>query len=236
MSSIRTRLLEIVYESHGSQDAPTVLLLHGWPDAVCGWAPVEQRLNAAGFRTIVPSLRGSKPTRFFSSDTPRTGSSVALAQDAIDLADGLHLNRFSVVGHDWGARTAYTMAALFPDRLTSIAALSLAYQPGGNFKVPGFEQSRRYWYQWFQCMDRGVEAIRQDPVGFARIQWDTWSPPGWFDESDFHRASQNFSHPDWLAVTLNCYRSRWLPGEPRDPATTTSRAGCARRNFSPLLP
>jgi pimeloyl-ACP methyl ester carboxylesterase len=218
MSSVRTSTLEIVYEDHGAPDAPAVLLLHGWPDSVCGWTQVEQRLNAAGFRTIVPALRGFTPTRFFSPETPRTGSSLALAQDALDLADGLHLNRFAVVGHDWGARAAYTMAALFPDRLSSITALSVGFQPRGVFKAPGFEQSRRFWYQWFQCVDGGAEAIHQDPVGFARIQWDTWSPPGWFEEGDFARAAQSFSHPDWLAVTLNAYRSRWLPNEAKDPA------------------
>jgi len=108
---------------------------------------------------------------------------VALAQDAIDFADALGIDRFFIIGHDWGARAAYTIAALYPQRLFALAALSLAYQSGGVFKIPDFEQSRRFWYQWFQCIDEGAEAVRRDPVGFARIQWDTWSPPGWFDEA-----------------------------------------------------
>ena len=97
---------------------------------------------------------------------------MALAQDAIDLADRLSLDRFAVIGHDWGARVAYTLATLFPERITSIAALALAYQPRGVFDLPGFAQSRSFWYQWFMCLDRGAEAVRRDPVGFARIQWE----------------------------------------------------------------
>ena len=216
MQSIRSNILEIFYAELGPKSGPPVLLLHGWPDAPRGWTSVANRLQAKGWRTIIPYLRGSHPTRFLSPDTPRVAAGVALAQDAIDLADALHLDRFAVVGHDWGARTAYTMAALFPERLTAIAALALAYQPRGLFRYPDFEQSRRFWYQWFQCTDGGSEAVRRDPVGFARIQWNTWSPPGWFDEAEFAATSESFLGPDWVAITLNGYRSRWMSGEATD--------------------
>jgi len=119
---------------------------------------------------------GTGPTRFLDSTTPRVGSSVALAQDAIALLDALHLDRVAVVGHDWGARAAYTLAALFPERLTAIATLALAYQPRGHFTQPDLAQSRLFWYQWFMCTDAGATAVRQDSVGFARIQWDHLEP------------------------------------------------------------
>lgn len=201
MHSIRTALLEIFYEEIGP-NGPPVLLLHGWPDAPWGWTNVAHCFHAQGWRTIIPYLRGSRPTRFLSQDTPRFAASVAFAQDAIDLADALNLDRFAVIGHDWGARAAYTMAGLFPERLTALAALALAYQPRGTFRVPDFEQPRRFWYQWFQCIDGGSEAVRKDPVGFARIQWDTWSPPGWFDETEFAATSESFLGPDWVDITL----------------------------------
>ena len=216
MKSTRTAVLEVVYEDLGPETGPLVLLLHGWPDAPRGWTSVASSLNAKGWRTIIPYLRGSRPTRFLSQKTPRFGAGVALAQDAIDLADALHVDRFAVVGHDWGARAAYTMAALFPERLIAIAALALAYQPHGAFKVPDFEQSRRFWYQWFQCTAAGSEMVRKDPIGFARIQWETWSPPGWFDETEFAATSETFLDPDWAAITLNAYRARWIPGEVTD--------------------
>jgi len=217
MPTIRTELLAIAYEEGGPADGPLVLLLHGWPDAARGWAAVAQRLQAAGWRTIMPYLRGTTPTRFLDPLTPRIGAGVALAQDAIDLLDALHLDQVAVVGHDWGARAAYTLAALFPERVTAIATLALAYQPNGRFTLPGFAQSRLFWYQWFQCTEAGAAAVRQDPVGFARLQWDTWSPPGWFDEAEFATTAAHFGEPDWAAITLHAYRSRWLSGEATDP-------------------
>jgi len=216
MHSIHTALLEISYEEIGPRNGPPVLLLHGWPDAPRGWTNVAHRLHARGWRTIVPYLRGFRPTRFLSGDTPRFAAGVALAQDAIDLADALNIDRFAVIGHDWGARAAYTMAALFPERLTALAALALSYQPRSIFRVPDFEQSRRLWYQWFQCTDGGSEMVRKNPVGFARIQWDTWSPPGWFDQTEFAATSETFLGPDWVAITLNAYRARWISGEVTD--------------------
>lgn len=136
-----------------------------------------------------------------------------MAQDVIDLADGLRVSRFAVLGHDWGARVAYTLAALFPERVQAIAALALAYQPRGEFHLGSFLQSKQFWYQFFQCTDVGAEAVRRDPVGFARIQWDTWSPQGWFTEDDFMAATRYFDKPDWAEITLNAYRSRYLSGE-----------------------
>jgi pimeloyl-ACP methyl ester carboxylesterase len=217
MPTVRTELLDIAYEEGGPADGPPVLLLHGWPDAPRGWSAVAQLLHAAGYRTISPYLRGTAPTRFLDPNTPRVGSGVALAQDAIDLLDALQLDRVAVVGHDWGARAAYTLAALFPERITAIATLALAYQPHGRFTLPNFAQSRLFWYQWLMCTEAGAAAVRQDPVGFARIQWNTWSPPGWFDEAEFAATATHFAKPDWAATTLNAYRSRWMPGEATDP-------------------
>jgi pimeloyl-ACP methyl ester carboxylesterase len=217
MNRVRTDLLEIAYEEGGPSDSPPVILLHGWPDTPRGWKKVSEILQAEGCRTIAPYLRGCAPTEFLSEETPRVGSAVALAQDAVELADELKLQTFAVAGHDWGARVAYTLAALFPERVTAIAALSLGYQPRGVFNIPSFAQSRRFWYQWFLCTDGGAEKVRNDPAGFARIQWDTWSPPGWFDEAEFAETAESFSSADWAAITLNAYRSRWLQGEVSDP-------------------
>jgi pimeloyl-ACP methyl ester carboxylesterase len=140
-----------------------------------------------------------------------------MAEDVIELANELGIEQFSVVGHDWGARVAYTLAALFPNRVYAIAALALAYQPGGEFHLGSFAQSKQFWYQFFQCTPAGADAVRRDPIGFARIQWETWSPKGWFNEEDFRVASKHFDHPDWAEITLNAYRSRYLSGECFDP-------------------
>lgn len=216
MKRARTDILDIAFEQAGPPDGFPILLLHGWPDAPRGWNEFSKWLHAEGFRTIAPFLRGCSPTEFLSKETPRVGAGVALAQDAVDLADALNLKSFAVVGHDWGARVAYTVAALFPERVIAIAALALAFQPGGKFEIPSFEQSRRFWYQWLLCTEAGAEAVRKNPVGFARIQWETWSPPGWFDDNEFARTAESFSRPDWAEVALNAYRARWRPGEAWD--------------------
>jgi len=215
-SRIQTQILEIAFEESGATYAKPILLLHGWPDSPRGWNELSLRLEAEGLRAIAPYLRGSNPTRFLSADTPRDGSGVALAADVIEFADALGLDRFAVVGHDWGARAAYILAALFPDRVMAIATLALGYQPRGIFRIPSFEQSRRFWYQWFMCTDAGATAVKTDPIGFARLQWQTWSPAGWFDDAEFEKTADSFSSPDWSAITLNAYRSRWLNGEASD--------------------
>jgi pimeloyl-ACP methyl ester carboxylesterase len=213
---IETDLLTIAFESGGNPTAPLVLLLHGWPDDATTWHGLTPHLEQQGFRWVAPWLRGCGPTSFKDSATFRDGSAEALAQDALDLMEKLGTERFSVIGHDWGARTAYTLAALVPERLDSIAALSLAYSPRSSFPVPPFKQSRAWWYQWFMSVDSGADAIKEDPIGFARLQWETWSPPGWFSEEEFTRVAHSFENNDWLPITFNSYRARWRK-EPRDP-------------------
>jgi pimeloyl-ACP methyl ester carboxylesterase len=209
----QTQLLNIAFEMDGSPTASTVFLLHGWPDAPVGWTQVASELQAQGFRTVVPYLRGLYPTQFLSQSTPRFAGAVAMAQDVIDLANKLGIEQFAVVGHDWGARIAYTLAALFPERIRAITTLALAYQPRGKFHLGSFSQSKQFWYQFFQCTDAGSDAVRKDPIGFARFQWNTWSPQGWFTDEAFEIASKHFDTPDWAEITLNAYRSRYLVGQ-----------------------
>jgi pimeloyl-ACP methyl ester carboxylesterase len=215
---VTTPTLDIAYADTGPAEAPVVVLLHGWPDAARGWSAVADRLNVAGHRTVVPELRGAGGTRFLKADAVRDGSAVALVQDAIDLADALGIDQFDLVGHDWGARAAYSAAALYPERVRRIAALSVGFQPAGVFELPDFAQARRYWYQWFMSLDDGPKKVAADPKGFARIQWDTWAPAGWFEEAEFAASARAFENPDWVAITLNAYRRRYRKDEASDPA------------------
>ncbi|WP_276481415.1 alpha/beta fold hydrolase [Paraflavitalea pollutisoli] len=215
-NTIQTDLLDIVYLDQGPADGSPVFLLHGWPDDVRSWQHIAPILNEKGFRTITPYLRGTGETRFLREDTIRDGRAVALAQDVIDLANALNIEQFQVAGNDWGARAAYLLAALFPERVKRIAALGLAFQPNGQFHMPGFEQARRFWYQWFMYIEEGAAAVAEDPVGFARIQWDTWSPADWYNEADFAATAHSFLNPDWAAITLQGYRSRFCT-EKTDP-------------------
>jgi len=237
MPAARTGVLEISYEIGGPANGAPLMLLHGWPDDVRGWRRSAQLLQARGWRTVAPYLRGFGPTRFLTDAAVRDGRGVALAQDAIDLADALGLQTFAVAGHDWGARAAYILAALFPERVRAIAGIALAYQPRGAFNLPPFSQARRFWYQWFLAMDGGPSALRADPKGFARILWDTWGPPGWFDEAEFAATARSFENSDWAAVTLHGYRSRWRPEllDPRYNALQDRLAGIATLSTATLM-
>ncbi len=208
-----TPLLDIAYESNGPADAWPVLLLHGWPDDVRTYDGVAPRLQAAGFRTIAPWLRGFGATTFRSADTMRSGQIAAMAQDALDLADVLGIERFSIVGHDWGARIAYLLASTSPSRVRQIAALSLGWAPG-ELATPSFDQASRFWYQWFMATERGAAAVRENGRAFARFMWESWGPTGWFDEATFEQTARAFDNPDWAEITLHSYRVRWGQAEP----------------------
>jgi pimeloyl-ACP methyl ester carboxylesterase len=118
MPFVKTELLSIAFEDGGPPDGYPVYLLHGWPDVPEGWTNIAAALQQSGYRTIAPYLRGFHPTEFLSADTPRFAGAVAMAQDVIDMANLIGVERFAVVGHDWGARIAYTLAALFPERIS----------------------------------------------------------------------------------------------------------------------
>ena len=203
-----TPTLRIAYERDGPAAGPPVFLLHGWPDDVRTFDATVPALKASGFQTVVPWLRGFGPTSFLSPDTMRSGEMVAMAQDVIDLADALKFKTFAVVGHDWGARIAYVLASVLPERVTRACAMSVGWQPG-DLPTPDLEQARKYWYQWFMSTERGAEAVRRDRKAFARIQWETWAPKGWFSEEEFETTARSFENPDWPAVTVHSYSVRW---------------------------
>lgn len=209
---IKTDILRLAYEDSGPKNAQPILLLHGWPDSPRTWDQVLPLLHKAGFRTVVPYLRGYGPSRFrdplLGRKPRRTGQPVALAQDVIDLADRLKLKQFHFAGHDWGARAGYALAALFPQRLKSLTAISVPFHPG-KAALPDFPQTQAYWYQWLLCTKPGEKKFREDPVAFGRAQWNTWSPSGWYAESDLAEASKSWVTLDFQEVVLQYYRSRW---------------------------
>lgn len=215
----KTEVLKQAYERSGPKKGELLLLVHGWPDSPRAWDKVLPRLHQAGFQTIVPYLRGYGPSGFrdpiLGRKHRRTGQPVAFARDMIDLADRLGMKRFHFVGHDWGARTGYALAALFPERLKSLTALSVPFEPG-KAAPPRFPQARAFWYQWFLCTKPGEKKFREDPVAFGKAQWDVWSPPGWYKQNDLDEAAKSWRGKDFDEVVLHGYRSRWGHAE-QDP-------------------
>lgn len=205
--------LHITFDETGARDGHPVLLLHGWPDDASTWKDMSVLLQDRKLRLIAPYLRGFGGTTFRDQRTLRTANGAVLAMDAIDLLDRLGIDRFSVVGHDWGSNIAEALAIGWPDRVARIALLSSLPRMGG-LKTPTFQQAQRYWYHWFMATKRGSEAIAADPHGFARIQWENWGRDGWFDEATFEAVARSFDNPDWVAITLHSYRVRWGEADP----------------------
>ena len=124
LKQIEAGALSVGYAEAGPDDGPAVVLLHGWPYDIHSFAEVTPLLAAAGYRVIVPWLRGYGSTRFLSEATPRTGQQSALAVDTIALMDALGLSDAVIGGFDWGARTANVIAALWPSRCRALVSVS----------------------------------------------------------------------------------------------------------------
>ncbi|WDZ94800.1 alpha/beta hydrolase [Herbaspirillum sp. WKF16] len=209
LSFIDTDKLRVGFEESGPADAPAVVLVHGWPDDVRTWDPLLKPLRASGYRVIRPFLRGYGPTRFLSDSTPRSGQLAALGADLMAFADALGLQRYSVIGHDWGARAAYIAASQTPQRIAHCIAISVGWGTNTPDQQLSLQQSRNYWYHWFFATPRGEAELKRDRRAFARFMWNSWSPSWNFADSEFGNTAASFDNPDWADICLHSYRHRW---------------------------
>lgn len=206
----QTAVLSIAYEDTGGNGFP-VFLLHGFPDDARAWDGVVPPLADAGYRAIVPYLRGYGPTRFRDPQAPRMAEQAAIAQDLIDLADALNVGKFAVAGYDWGGRAAGIAAVLHPDRVRA-AVLIGGYTIQNTISPPppgDPEAERALWYQWYFNTDRGRAALQSNRRGICRLLWQTWSPSWHFSDEVFGRTAASFDSPDFVDVVIHSYRHRW---------------------------
>lgn len=229
--TVETATLAIGCELSGPADGHPVVLLHGWPDDVRTWDRILPALHRARFKTIVPYLRGFGATRFRFAETTRSGQLSALGQDLLDLADGLGLEHFAVVGHDWGARAAYIASCLAPRRVTRCVAISVGWGTNDPNQKLSLRQTQNYWYHWYMALDRGAKLVRNDRLNFTRYIWTIWNPNWPISEEEFGETAASFENPDWAEITLHSYRVRWLLA-PRDPAYDVVEAALAT---SPII-
>ncbi|MDO9369380.1 MAG: alpha/beta hydrolase [Sphingopyxis sp.] len=207
---VEAGLLEVGYLDMGPPDGVPVLLLHGWPYDVHCYTDAGAILAGAGYRVIIPYLRGFGPTRFLAADTPRNGQQSALAIDAISLLNALGINRAIIGGCDWGARTACIMAILYPERcraLVSVSGYLVGSQEAGAVPIAP-EAEKLWWYQYYFATERGRAGYDANRVEFARLIWKTASPSWTFDEPTFLRSAAALENPDHVAVTIDNYRWR----------------------------
>jgi len=214
---VQTSLLNIACEERGPASGYPVLLLHGWPDDVRTWDGVAAHLNAAGYRTITPYLRGFGPTRFLSQETMRSGQLSALGSDIIELAQALNLERFALVGHDWGARTAYVVGSEYAEHISHMVTISVGYGTNDPGRQLSFQQARNYWYHWYFCLPRGVEMLKISRRELCQFMWESWSPTWQHSNVEFDETADSFDNPDWVDITIHSYCHRWgyAEGDPR---------------------
>jgi pimeloyl-ACP methyl ester carboxylesterase len=216
---VQTPVLTIGYEESGDSRAFPIVLLHGFPDDVRAWDGVVPPLVKAGYRVLVPYLRGYGPTTFRDAAAPRMAQQAAIGQDVVDFADALRIPRFAVAGYDWGGRAAAIAAALHPGRVRATVLIggytvqntTAPSQPGPP------EAEHRAWYQWYFNTDRGRAGLQTNRRAICRYLWQNWSPNWRFTEETFARTASSFDNPDFVDIVIHSYRHRIgnAPGEPR---------------------
>ena len=216
---VETEILSIGYEAHGPEDGYPVILLHGFPYDVRSFDGVHPLLSEAGYRVLLPYLRGYGPTRFLDPAAPRMAQQSALARDLIDFADALGIERFAVAGFDWGNRAGNIAAIMHPDRIAALVVMGgysvqNTLEPGGP--APALLESR-LWYQWYFNTERGVRGLRENRHDIIRLLWNTWSPGWTYSDADYAASAPSFDNPDFVDVVIHSYRHRHgnAPGEGR---------------------
>jgi len=210
MKTIRTSILEIGYEESGDPRGFPIILLHGFPDDAHAFDDVAPPLAKAGYRVLVPYLRGYGPTRFLDASAARMGEQAALGQDLIDLADALDLPRFAVSGFDWGNRAANIAAALHPDRIRAGVFVG-GYSIQNTVAPPQAsapEAARNLWYQWFFNTESGRATLQANRKALCKLLWQTWSPGWHFTDETYDRTAASFDNPDFVDVVIHSYRHR----------------------------
>ena len=219
LKQIDAGVLNVGYAEAGPADGSPVILLHGWPYDIHSFVDVAPLLASAGYRVIVPYLRGYGTTNFLSSETFRNGQQSVVALDIIALMGALKIEKAIIGGFDWGARTADIMAALWPQRCKAIVSVSgylIGSQESGKTPLPPTAELQ-WWYQYYFATERGRAGYDKYRHDFAKLIWQTASPKWDFDDATFDRSAAAFDNPDHVAIVIHNYRWRLglAEGEPK---------------------
>ena len=218
LKQIDAGLLNVGYAETGPANGPVVILLHGWPYDIYSFVDVAPLLASAGYRVIVPFVRGYGTTRFLSSGTFRNGQPSAVATDTIAFMDALKIEKPILAGFDWGARTANIIAALWPERckaMVSVSGYLIGSQESGKIPLPPSAELQ-WWYQFYFATERGRAGYDKNRHDFNRLIWQLASPKWNFDDATFDRSAASFDNPDHVGIVIHNYRWRLAlaEGEP----------------------
>jgi pimeloyl-ACP methyl ester carboxylesterase len=210
LQQVEAGVLEVGYAEAGPAGGPAVLLLHGWPYDIHSYVEVTPLLAAAGYRVVVPQLRGYGTTRFLSGETFRNGQQSALAVDTIALMDALEIEQAIIAGYDWGARTANVIAALWPERCKAMVSVSgyLIGSPEANKMPLSPTAELQWWYQYYFATERGRVGYDKYRYDFARLIWQIASPKWNFDDATFDRSAASLNNSDHVSIVIHNYRWR----------------------------
>jgi pimeloyl-ACP methyl ester carboxylesterase len=219
LKQVDAGVLNVGYVEAGPAAGPVVILLHGWPYDIHTYVDVAPLLASAGYRVIVPHLRGYGTTRFLSDTTLRNGQQAALAVDVIALMDALGIGKATVAGCDWGARTANIVAALWPERckaMLSVSGYLIGSREANKMPLPP-KAEFEWWYQYYFATERGRAGYDKYRRDFARLIWQSASPKWAFDDAVFERSAASLDNPDQVAIVIHNYRWRLglADGEPK---------------------
>jgi pimeloyl-ACP methyl ester carboxylesterase len=219
LKQIDAGVLNVGYAEAGPANGPAVILLHGWPYDIFSFVDVAPLLASAGYRVIIPYLRGYGTTRFLSNDAVRNGQPSALAVDLMALLDALRIEKPVLAGFDWGARTANIFAALWPERteaMVSVSGYLIGNQEAGKMPLPP-QAEYEWWYQFYFATDRGRAGYEKYRREFSKLIWQIASPKWDFDDATFNRSAAAFDNPDHVAIVIHNYRWRLglAQGEPK---------------------
>jgi pimeloyl-ACP methyl ester carboxylesterase len=219
LKQIDAGVLNIGYAEAGPADGPPVILLHGWPYDIYSFVDVAPLLASAGHRVLVPYLRGYGTTRFLSTEAFRNGQPSAVAVDIIAFMDALKIEKATLAGFDWGARTANIMAAIWPERcraMVSVSGYLIGSQEAGKMPLPP-KAELEWWYQFYFATERGRQGYDRYRHDFAKLIWQLASPKWNFDDATFDRSAASFNNPDHVSIVIHNYRWRLglAEGEPK---------------------
>jgi pimeloyl-ACP methyl ester carboxylesterase len=220
LKQIDAGVLNVGYAEAGPAAGPPVILLHGWPYDIHSFVDVTPLLASAGYRVIVPYLRGYGTTHFLSSDTFRNAQPSAVALDIIALMDALKIEKATFGAFDWGARTANIIAALWPERtkaMVSVSGYLIGSQEAGKMPLPP-QAEFEWWYQFYFATERGRAGYERYRREFVKLIWQLASPKWQFDDATFNRSAAAFDNPDHVAITIHNYRWRLglAEGDPKN--------------------
>jgi len=219
LKQIDAGLLNVGYAEAGPANGSPVILLHGWPYDIYSFVDVAPALALAGYRVIVPFIRGYGTTRFLSDGTVRNGQPSAVAVDIVALMDALKIDKPILAGFDWGARTANIIAALWPERckaMVSVSGYLIGSQESGRMPLPPSAELQ-WWYQFYFATDRGRDGYDKYRHDFSKLIWRLASPKWDFDDATYDRSAAAFDNSDHVAVVIHNYRWRLglTEGEPK---------------------